>query len=191
MGLRRSSWEHPCWAVMLTGTRLWPWGGPGSPNPHPAPAQCFGATRIHAPNPPTSATGSLLCIPGTGFALPRPCFSPGSSQGPRGDPFVSADLLTTCEASDAGATALISGVSCLLSITQSASARGGKPQRPDTVWGVGSILKPTPSSPPAQPKCGPPQLFLDISKGAGGLPGRLSLRASLLVPFSIAFHVRE
>ena len=186
MGLGRSSWEHPCWAVMLTGTQPQPRGDAGAPNPHPAPAPCFGATRIRAPNPPTSATGSLLCLPGTGFALPRPCSSPGSSRGPRGAPFVSADLLTTCKAGDVGAAALIGGVSCLLSITQLASARRGKPQRPATGWGVGSILK----SPPPEPSCSAeiqPQLFLDVSKGAGGSRRGSAAELRRLCPSQLLF----
>lgn len=157
MGLGRLSRERPCGAAMLTGTRLPPRGDAQAPQPASSCSlMLWGYSNPCSKSPNIShGGGSLLCVPGTGFALPHPCSSPGSSWGPRGAPFVSADLLTTCEAGDAGAVALISGITCLLSITRLASARGGKPQRPATGQGVGSILKSTPPSPPAEPKYGP------------------------------------
>lgn len=167
MGLGRSSWEHPRWAVMLTDTQPGPRGDAGAPNPHPSSClMLWGYLNPCSKSPPHQPRGSRLCVSSAGFALPRPCSSPGSSWGPRGAPFVSADLLTTCEAGEAGAAALIGGVSCLLSITQLASAHGGKPQRPATGWGVGILLKSTLPIPPAQLKYGPSSSYTS-AKGLG------------------------
>lgn len=171
---------------MPTGTRPRPWGDAGPPTRIQLLLDALGLPKSMPQIPQNQPRGSLLCIPGTRFALPRPCSSPGSSRGPRGAPFVSADLLTTCEAGNVGAAALISGVSCLLSITQLASACEGKPQRPDTGWGVGSILESTP-----QPSCSAeirPQLSLDTSKGAGGCRRGSAAELHCLCP---DFHIRE